>query len=87
MFKADTTHKFCSDQFVSSNTFEMVYGIRSQLLGHLRAARFVNSKGSADLHAVNTNSDNSALVRGIIVSTLYPNLCAVNRAKKCLYNE
>jgi hypothetical protein len=65
----------------------MVYGIRSQLLGQLRACRFIASKGVGDLQDINANSDNAAVVKAILAATLYPNIAAVNRQKKCLFNE
>lgn len=65
----------------------MVYAIRSQLLGQLRASGFVKTKGKGDLKELNANSNNWALVKGVLMATLYPNICGVDRVKKVLYNR
>jgi hypothetical protein len=65
----------------------MVCGIRAQLLGQLRAAGFVQNTGAGDLKDINSNSGNWALVKGILVSTLYPRVCAIDKQNKWLYNE
>ncbi|CAL8101441.1 unnamed protein product [Orchesella dallaii] len=84
-----TQRRFCRDNYLSAVTFEMVYAIRAQLLGQLRASGFVKNKGPSDLLELNTNSDNWALVKGVLVATLYPNICGVDRddTKKVLYNS
>lgn len=87
LFCDGTERRFCRDHYLSSLTFEMVYAIRSQLLGQLRASGFVKTKGKGDLKELNANSNNWALVKGVLMATLYPNICGVDRAKKVLYNR
>lgn len=64
----------------------MVYAIRQQLVGQLRASGFIKTKGRSDLKELNSNSDNWPMVKGVLVATLYPNICGIDRAKKILYN-
>lgn len=86
MFREGTERKFCRDNYLSSITFEMIYAVRAQLLGQLRASGFVSSKGINDVKELNSNSGNWALVKGILVATLYPNICGVDKEKNSLFN-
>lgn len=87
MFSAGSENRFCRENYLSAVTFEMIYAIRMQLLGQLRACGFVKAKGTGDLKELNNNSNNWALVKGILVATLYPNICGTDRTKNVLYNR
>lgn len=87
LFKESVERNFCRERFVSSACFEMVCGIRAQLLGQLRAAGFVQNTGANDLRDLNTNSENWSMVKGILTATLYPNVCAIDKENNCLFNE
>ncbi|XP_057259847.1 3'-5' RNA helicase YTHDC2 isoform X1 [Pezoporus wallicus] len=70
---------FCEKNFLSQATMEIIVGMRSQLLGQLRASGFVRARGGADIRDVNTNSENWAVVKAALVAGMYPNLVHVDR--------
>ncbi|XP_061703653.1 3'-5' RNA helicase YTHDC2 isoform X2 [Syngnathoides biaculeatus] len=69
---------FCEKNFLSNATMEMILGMRTQLLGHLRATGFVSVHGDSDIHHVNINSENWAVVKAALVAGMYPNLLHIN---------
>ena len=70
---------FCEKNFVSAAVMEMVVGMRTQLLGQLRASGFVKARGSGDIRDLNSNSENWAVVKAALTAGLYPNLIRVDR--------
>lgn len=58
---------------------EIIIGMRTQLLGQLRALGFVRARGGADIRDVNVNSENWAVVKAALVAGMYPNLVHVDR--------
>ncbi|XP_009467463.1 PREDICTED: probable ATP-dependent RNA helicase YTHDC2 isoform X2 [Nipponia nippon] len=70
---------FCERYFLSQATMEIIVGMRTQLLGQLRASGFVRARGGADIRDVNTNSENWAVVKAALVAGMYPNLVHVDR--------
>ncbi|KFQ20659.1 putative ATP-dependent RNA helicase YTHDC2, partial [Mesitornis unicolor] len=70
---------FCEKNFLSQATMEIITGMRTQLLGQLRASGFVRVRGGADIRDVNTNSENWAVVKAALVAGMYPNLVHVDR--------
>ncbi|XP_018417993.1 PREDICTED: probable ATP-dependent RNA helicase YTHDC2 [Nanorana parkeri] len=72
---------FCEKNFLSQATMEIIIGMRTQLLGQLRASGFVRARGGGDIRDVNTNSENWAVVKAALVAGMYPNLIHVDREK------
>ncbi|XP_025000689.1 3'-5' RNA helicase YTHDC2 isoform X2 [Gallus gallus] len=70
---------FCEKNFLSQATMEIIIGMRTQLLGQLRALGFVRARGGADIRDVNVNSENWAVVKAALVAGMYPNLVHVDR--------
>ncbi|XP_056099939.1 3'-5' RNA helicase YTHDC2 [Rhinichthys klamathensis goyatoka] len=70
---------FCEKNFLSQATMEIIVGMRTQLLGQLRATGFVRARGGGDIRDVNQNSENWAVVKAALVSGMYPNLIHVER--------
>ncbi|XP_072310125.1 3'-5' RNA helicase YTHDC2 isoform X2 [Eucyclogobius newberryi] len=70
---------FCEKNFLSQATMEMILGMRSQLLGQLRAIGFVRARGGSDIRDVNLNSENWAVVKAALVAGMYPNLVHINK--------
>uniref|UniRef100_A0A8C3L563 RNA helicase n=1 Tax=Chrysolophus pictus TaxID=9089 RepID=A0A8C3L563_CHRPC len=70
---------FCEKNFLSQATMEIIIGMRTQLLGQLRALGFVRARGGADIRDVNANSENWAVVKAALVAGMYPNLVHVDR--------
>ncbi|XP_008198758.1 3'-5' RNA helicase YTHDC2 isoform X2 [Tribolium castaneum] len=77
---------FCREFFISPSTMETILKTRSQLLGQLRAAKFVPSNGTS-MVALNTNSENWPLVKAVISSGLYPKLAFKKGANFCTRTE
>ncbi|XP_010166880.1 3'-5' RNA helicase YTHDC2, partial [Antrostomus carolinensis] len=70
---------FCEKNFLSQATMEIIVGMRTHLLGQLRASGFVRARGGADIRGVNANSENWAVVKAALVAGMYPNLVHVDR--------
>ncbi|XP_034751396.1 3'-5' RNA helicase YTHDC2 isoform X2 [Etheostoma cragini] len=75
---------FCEKNFLSQATMEMILGMRTQLLGQLRAIGFVRARGGSDIRDVNLNSENWAVVKAALVAGMYPNLVHVNQETSML---
>ncbi|XP_074650448.1 3'-5' RNA helicase YTHDC2-like [Tubulanus polymorphus] len=83
--RADGWEKsFCDKNFISGATMEMILGMRTQLLGQLRASGFVRARGGGDIRDLNTNSENWAVVKAALLAGMYPNLIRVDQDKKKL---
>ncbi|XP_067339375.1 3'-5' RNA helicase YTHDC2 isoform X2 [Channa argus] len=70
---------FCEKNFLSQATMDMILGMRTQLLGQLRAIGFVRARGGSDIRDVNLNSENWAIVKAALVAGLYPKLVHVDQ--------
>lgn len=70
---------FCEKNFLSQATMDMILGMRTQLLGQLRAIGFVRARGGSDIRDVNMNSENWAVVKAALLAGMYPNLVHINR--------
>ncbi|XP_072227665.1 3'-5' RNA helicase YTHDC2 isoform X2 [Leuresthes tenuis] len=75
---------FCQKNFLSQATMDMILGMRTQLLGQLRAIGFVRARGGSDIRDVNLNSENWAVVKAALVAGMYPNLVHVNKETSVL---
>ncbi|XP_023808560.1 probable ATP-dependent RNA helicase YTHDC2 isoform X3 [Oryzias latipes] len=75
---------FCEKNFLSQATMDIILGMRTQLLGHLRAIGFVRARGGSDIRDVNLNSENWAVVKAALVTGIYPNLIKVNKKSSLL---
>ncbi|XP_057675789.1 3'-5' RNA helicase YTHDC2 isoform X2 [Corythoichthys intestinalis] len=69
---------FCEKNFLSNATMEMILGMRTQLLGRLRATGFVRAHGESDIRDVNVNSEKWPVVKAALVAGMYPNLLHIN---------
>lgn len=78
---------FCDKYFISSSTMEMIVGMRTQLLGQLRASGFVRARGGGDIRDLNCNSDNWCAVKAALVAGTYPNLIRVDRDRMQLITQ
>uniref|UniRef100_T1JES8 RNA helicase n=1 Tax=Strigamia maritima TaxID=126957 RepID=T1JES8_STRMM len=72
---------FCEKNFLSAATMEIVVGMRTQLLGQLRASGFVRARGGGDIRDLNSNSENWAVVKAALCAGTYPNLIRVDRER------
>ncbi|KAI3362257.1 hypothetical protein L3Q82_012222, partial [Scortum barcoo] len=75
---------FCEKNFLSQATMDMILGMRTQLLGQLRAIGFVRARGGSDIRDVNLNSENWAVVKAALMAGMYPNLVHVNQETSLL---
>uniref|UniRef100_A0A8D3AHL2 RNA helicase n=1 Tax=Scophthalmus maximus TaxID=52904 RepID=A0A8D3AHL2_SCOMX len=78
---------FCEKNFLSQSTMEMILGMRIQLLAQLRAIGFVRARGGCDIHELNLNSENWAVVKAALVAGMYPNMFHVDREASELSND
>ena len=76
--------QFCYNYQISTSTMEMITGMRTQLLGQLRASGFVRAKGFGDIRDLNKYSENWAVVKAALVGGAYPNLARYDRDSKLL---
>ncbi|XP_047426501.1 3'-5' RNA helicase YTHDC2 isoform X2 [Mugil cephalus] len=70
---------FCEKNFLSQATMDMILGMRTQLLGQLRAIGFVRARGGSDIRDVNLNSENWAVVKAALVAGMYPKMVHINQ--------
>ncbi|XP_042365751.1 3'-5' RNA helicase YTHDC2 isoform X2 [Plectropomus leopardus] len=75
---------FCEKNFLSKATMYMILGMRTQLLGQLRAIGFVRARGGSDIRDVNQNSENWAVVKAALVAGMYPNMVHINQENSLL---
>ncbi|XP_070542906.1 3'-5' RNA helicase YTHDC2-like [Ptychodera flava] len=78
---------FCEKNYISQATMEMVVGMRTQLLGQLRASGFVRARGGGDIRDLNSNSENWAVVKAALCAGMYPNLIRVDRERVQLMTQ
>ncbi|UYV78742.1 YTHDC2 [Cordylochernes scorpioides] len=78
---------FCEKNFLSAPTLEMIVGMRTQLLGQLRASGFVRARGGGDIRDLNSNSENWAVVKAAVCAGTYPNLIRVDRERRQLITQ
>ncbi|XP_071794185.1 3'-5' RNA helicase YTHDC2-like isoform X2 [Asterias amurensis] len=78
---------FCVRNYLSQATMEMIVGMRTQLLGQLRASGFVRARGPGDIRDLNTNSENWAVVKASLCAGMYPNIIKVDRERKQLTTQ
>uniref|UniRef100_A0AAY4BF79 RNA helicase n=1 Tax=Denticeps clupeoides TaxID=299321 RepID=A0AAY4BF79_9TELE len=64
---------FCEKNFLSQANMEIILGMRTQLLG------FVRARGGGDIRDVNLNSENWAVVKAALMAGMYPNIIHVDR--------
>nr|XP_002123879.3 3'-5' RNA helicase YTHDC2-like [Ciona intestinalis] len=76
--------RFCDKYFMSLATMEKIIGLRSQLLGQLRATGFVRARGGSDIRDLNLNSENWAVVKAAVCVGMHPNIAQVDRCKKII---
>lgn len=72
---------FCERNYLSFSTMEMIVGMRTQLLGQLRASGFVRARGGGDIRDLNSNSENWAVVKAALCAGIYPNIMRVDRER------
>ncbi|XP_067667138.1 3'-5' RNA helicase YTHDC2-like isoform X1 [Haliotis asinina] len=78
---------FCERNFLSSACMEMIVGMRTQLLGQLRASGFVRARGGGDIRDLNTNSENWAVVKAALCAGMYPNIACVDRNRNVVVTQ
>ena len=66
---------------------EMVSGMRSQLLGHLKNLGLVRQRGTGDMKDLNTNSQNISVVKAAALTGVYPALLRVDRHSMKIVSE
>ncbi|KAM4769881.1 ATP-dependent DNA/RNA helicase DHX36 [Cyanocitta cristata] len=67
---------YCWENFLSSNTMQMLHNMKGQFAEHLLAAGFVNSRDPKNPKS-NTNSGNEKLLKAVICAGLYPKVAKI----------
>lgn len=78
---------FTRQKQISSSTMEMVTGMRTQLLGQLRASGFVRAKGTGDIRDLNKHSENWAVVKAALTAGSYPSMARFDRESQMLRTQ
>lgn len=78
---------FCHKNFISPGTMEMIFGMRRQILMHLRGLGLVRPRPPGDIKDLNTNSRNWAVIKAVVAAGLYPNFIKVDRDNLVLVSE
>lgn len=73
--------QFCRENYVSSGSLQMICGVRSQILGHLRSIGMIQHRAPGNIHELNKHSDNWPMVKACLTAGLYPNVCRIDRAR------
>lgn len=73
--------RFCQQNYLRVGTLDMIAGVRSQILGHLRSIGFIRPNGPGNIRDLNQYSANWAMVKACIVAGLYPNIAHVDRKR------
>lgn len=71
---------FCTDNYVSCGTMDMVILIRSQLLAQLRASGFVKTKPPGDIRDLNVNAKSWPMIKAVLTAGLFPNVACIDKA-------
>lgn len=71
--------QFCRENFISSGSMQMICGVRSQILGHLRSIGLIQHRAPGNIHELNRHSDNWAVVKACLTAGLYPNISRIDR--------
>ncbi|XP_071845788.1 3'-5' RNA helicase YTHDC2-like isoform X2 [Apostichopus japonicus] len=78
---------FCERNFLSPASLEMIVGMRTQLLGQLRASGFVRARGPGDIKDLNTNSENWAVVKCALCAGMYPHIIRADKQEGTLMTK
>ncbi|EDO40330.1 predicted protein, partial [Nematostella vectensis] len=70
---------FCQRNYLSPASLEMMSGMKSQIIGHLKTCGFIRPRGAGDLRDLNTNSNNWAVVKAALCAGMYPQIARVDR--------
>lgn len=70
--------EFCSKYFISNGSMEMIYAVRQNILGQLRALSLVRSNGNRKIQELNEMSNNWSVVKACLVAGLYPNVARID---------
>lgn len=71
--------QFCRDNCISNGTMQMIFGVRAQLLSHLRSSDLIRHSGSGNIEELNMNSKCWAIVKAALTAGMYPNVCRIDR--------
>ncbi|XP_063298636.1 ATP-dependent DNA/RNA helicase DHX36 isoform X1 [Pelobates fuscus] len=73
---ARAERNYCWENFLSSNTLQMLRNMKEQFAEHLLGAGFVSSRNAKDPKS-NINSDNEKLIKAVICAGLYPKVAKI----------
>ena len=68
-------------ELVTAAIFELVHGIRTNLVSQLRACGYIQPKGAGDLLELNKHGSNWALVKAVLFTALHPQVVFADPVK------
>ena len=70
---------FCGKNFISNATMEMISGMRSHLISHLKNIGLIRPRGAGDMKDLNSNSQNWSVIKAVVLTGAYPALLKIDR--------
>ncbi len=64
----------CNENYLSVIDFELIFILRVQLVGELRASGFIRNKGQCDVRSLNVHCESFAAIKAALAAGLYPNV-------------
>ena len=78
---------FCGKNFISNATMEMISGMRSQLISHLKSIGLIRQRAPGDMKDLNSNSQNWSAIKAAVLTGAYPALLKVDRESGLIVSE
>ncbi|KAJ7293075.1 P-loop containing nucleoside triphosphate hydrolase protein [Mycena rebaudengoi] len=75
---------FCEDNFISPNTIRDITTLRNDFLGSLADLGFIPLSSTPSTPALNTNSDNTNLIKAVVLGGLWPRVARVHLPKSAI---
>lgn len=66
--------KVCQENYLSVANLELIFFLRVLLVGELRAAGYIKTRGSCDIRNLNIHAESWPAIKAALTAGLYPNL-------------
>ncbi|KAJ6575382.1 P-loop containing nucleoside triphosphate hydrolase protein [Mycena capillaripes] len=75
---------FCEENFISPNTVRDITTLRNDFIGSLADLGFIPLSSTPSTPALNTNSDNTNLIKAVVLGGLWPRVARVHLPKSAI---
>ncbi|KAJ7246262.1 P-loop containing nucleoside triphosphate hydrolase protein [Mycena haematopus] len=75
---------FCDENFISPNTIRDITTLRNDFIGSLTDLGFIPLRSTPSTPALNTNSENTNLIKAVILGGLWPRVARVHLPKSAI---